>query len=73
MDLISSLVDPVAGVIQGVWRSFLDLIEDTAIRDSAGELGRVVDNIEGSLGIDADEDISNGIQGRLGSSESSAE
>lgn len=69
MEIISSIIDPVAGVVQGIWRSFLDLIEDTEIRGSVGEFGRFVDDIESSLGINADEDVSGSVQGSLGSSE----
>ena len=68
MEIIGSIIDPIAGSVQGGWRAFLDLIEDTAFRDFFGQIGRFVDNIEGSIGINPDDGISDSVQGGLGSS-----
>lgn len=68
MEIIGSIIDPIAGSVQGGWRAFLDLIEDTSVREIFGQFGRLVDNIEGSLGITPDEEVSNSVEGSLGSS-----
>ena len=68
MDIIGSLINPISGSVQGGWRAFLDLIEDTPVREIFGQFGRLVDNIEGSLGITPDEEVSNSVEGSLGSS-----
>ena len=68
MDIIGSLINPISGSVQGGWRAFLDLIEDTPVREIFGQFGRLVDNLEGSLGITPDEEVSNSVEGSLGSS-----
>ena len=68
MDIIGSLINPISGSVQGGWRAFLDLIEDTPVGEIFGQFGRLVDNIEGSLGITPDEGVSNSVEGSLGSS-----
>ena len=68
MEIIGSIVDPIAGSVQGGWRAFLELIEDTSFREFFGQIGRFVDSIEGSIGINPDDEISDSVQGSLGSS-----
>ncbi|HIW91693.1 MAG TPA: hypothetical protein H9870_08545 [Candidatus Corynebacterium avicola] len=68
MEIIGSIIDPIAGFVQGGWRAFLDLIEDTPVREFFGQIGRFVDDIEGSIGINPDDEVSDSVQGSLGSS-----
>lgn len=65
MDTINEIIGSASGVIQGAWRAFLELFEGTDLREPLGQFGRFVDNIEGSLGIDTDGDISNDVQSSL--------
>ncbi|MGO1949997.1 MAG: hypothetical protein ACTH1D_10195 [Mycobacteriaceae bacterium] len=63
-----SIIDGVSGSIQGGWRVFLDLIEDTPFREFFGQIGRIIDDWEGSVGINPDDGISDAIQGSVSGS-----